>query len=353
MTEARPDLLLWDHGSLTRENVTGLGGLTQRIWVTAGPRSLQLREALNATLPAGTVTDLVESAHSPEAAVRLAAALEGPAPILVTGFPFDAQTWVQDLIAALHQTHIEGFATLIPGAPGAPLTSVALTPEAVGYSILIRAGLADALGVGVAAAGGVPQGESAAVSAVRNQNGPVLLIWATKEYQPALPEPSAKPVRASDIIHAILNDTGLEVTNRTDMSAELSVKLGSADGTVKTTLNLVLKPGERRDFSAEELGEVGKLSPPSPELRQWSHEAQVVYVGGERRIHGVSVRYLSGSSVLGEDTFGAPNALVVATVSTEIARATGRSARSVSRRLSELAARQDWTAVLKALTASD
>ncbi len=351
MIEQPLSALLWDEGTLTRENISPLAGLVSHVTISHGPRQAQLNNLLEKLLPKGTVTDLPLQPTCPEEAVGLlAASAEKYTPLLVAGAPFDSETWVSQLTEALRQSELPGAATLIPGTPDAPLTTVALNREAEQYALLLRAGIASSLDTKVAAAGAPLSGESAAANTIGNQTGPVLLLWSAYEYQEPAPEPQTASVSAADVVHVIMKDIGLEVTNRTDMTTELRVDLGSTSGRVYETLQFSLQPREARLFSAEELGAVAALAAPKPELRQWSHEAEVVYVGGQRRISAVHVGYFLGPQLLGTDSFGGPNSLVTGVVSTEIARAIGRPSRSMGQRLSELAEREDWRTILGALT---
>lgn len=351
--------LLWDEGTLTRESLLCLSGFLRKVTITAGSRQAQLQQALETGLTdADLVAVVAEQPVVPAEAIRLAERLARddqeagvPLGVLVAGTPFDAQTWVEELVDSLAESNLEGLIVLVPGPPGSSLTTVALTEQAAQYAVLLRNGLAESLGGQVAGGGPVPVGSSVAIETIRSQTGHVALVFATKAYQTGLEEPPHAPIGAADVVHVIMTDTGMEVTNRTGMVVEMRIHLGPAGGEIAEVIPVRLSPRDSRFFGPGELGVVGTLDPPKPELREWSHEAAVVYEGGDRRIHRVEIRYLTaddatGPAVVGEDVFGSRDGVVAGTISTEIAQAIGVASNSVGRRLSYLAMREDWRRVL-------
>lgn len=361
--------ILWDQGGLTKQGATRFASLADSVTLTSGPRQETLKQAVGGKL----TSDQEAPSNEPLAMSEVLASIQDrtqgsgktPATFLGTGAPFDPNQWSEDVTHALSQSQIEGLVVIVPGPSTGPLTMVPLTEAARSFVPLIQSGIAGALGhtspgTGPDASAGPTSGARAAANALENSIGDVALVYAANPFKDSRVAPPKPKVGAADVVHVIMKDTGLEATNRTDMPIQLRIHLGKPGGAILETLEVFLEPRSARFFTPEELGSVGLLQPPTPELRQWSHEAEVVYEGGERRIHLVEVHYLAPKSasdetesdyqVIGTDQFGSPDAVVSGTVSTEISRATRNSAHSMGKRMASLATRQDWRHVLQDLT---
>lgn len=148
-------------------------------------------------------------------------------------------------------------------------------------------------------------------------------------------EASGRPtVKASDVIHAVLTDAGLVVTNRTSWAVDLRVRLGRADAPDAdlASLDLTLRPGGSATVPVADLGVVGALPGPEAVVRHWSHETGVVFEGGERRINGVDVRYrLPDGTSAGVASHGSHRGLVVGVAGGDIARDLGANQDSLPR----------------------
>mgnify|MGYP006945313360 CR=1 FL=1 len=352
--------ILWDQGGLTKDGASRFAGLAQPVLLTAGPRQELLRSALGQ----GVVGTTQAGDGTADAARVVALAKEGlgPSPVvfLGVGAPFDAREWCEELERALVGSEISGLVVVVPGPGSGPLTMVPLTDAARSYIPLVQNGIAAALGHKSPGLAGNASGFIEGAAVLENQIGDVVLLYATHQHSDAQkPRPRPK-IGAADTVHVIMKDNGLEVTNRTDMPVELRIHLGSPGGEILETLEVFLQPRSAEFFHPEQLGSVGALEPPAAELRQWSHEAEVVYQGGERRIHLVEIHYLQDSSqnqdrqnhqVIGTGRFGSPDAVVSGAVSTEIAKALGEGSHSMGQRMVELATRQGWREALQSLVA--
>lgn len=99
--------------------------------------------------------------------------------------------------------------------------------------------------------------------------------------------PSLDPaIRASDVLHVRLTDTGVEVTNRT--AQHIGVRLGIGDGrspdAVLATLENHLPPGDSRATLLDGAPALDGLARPAAVLRHWSHGSAEVYEGGDLRV---------------------------------------------------------------------
>lgn len=366
--------VLWDEGGLTKDGAVRFCALASPVLLTPGPRNAVLKQAAGAAL--GDTDDAVDLTPQTVDQVLAGVSFAGPIAFLGAGAPFDARSWVTELEVALERSGLAGLVIVIPGPKSGPFSVLPLTTAARSYIPLIQNGIAT--GLGHSTSGHSVPGSSSSpdayedanlervVAALENQIGDIALAYATRPYtlsggRSAQPRPKAM-VGAADVIHVIMKDTCMEVTNRTAIPVELRIHLGAPGGEIMETLEVFLEPRSARTFAPEELGSVGLLPPPQPELRQWSHEAEVVYEGGQRRIHLVEVHYLrmlpdpdgkpgGQYQVIGADQFGSLDAVVSGTVSTEISRAIGKHSRSMGERMADLATRQDWRHVLQGMVA--
>lgn len=354
--------LLWDEGALTHPGLNRFIKLVDSLMVTAGPRQTVLAEAARDLVGNDKRVEMLPS--HPKTVRDMVRMLDHMQPdtvsLLCVGAPFQAEKWTVELESALLNSTLPGLVVIIPGPTGGPLTTVALTESALPFASLIRSGLARGLGDEVNAGASIPTlGGEAAASVITDQVGDVALVYSNHNYPQVRPTAAKAALSAADVVHARMTDVGLEATNRTQMSVQMRLHTGSPGGVIMEMFEIFLEPQSSVLLEGDALLSIGKLAAPVPEMRQWSHEAEVVYEGGERRIHQVEVRYLGDSlvpeeswQVLGEDTFGSVDSVVVGSVSTEIARAIGAEAHSVGRRLSGLAARENWQDALKRLVSN-
>lgn len=192
----------------------------------------------------------------------------------MVGPPFDAE----EFVASLAGWAGEGGGSLVhvlAPRPTQPVRVLPAVPDAAGWVPLVAGVLRDGWGVRVDARPG-------AVAPVLAQADADVVLIATRlappEQAPAGSpgaEASGRPtVKASDVIHAVLTDAGLVVTNRTSWAVDLRVRLGRADAPDAdlASLDLTLRPGGSATVPVADLGVVGALPGPEAVVRHWSHE---------------------------------------------------------------------------------
>ena len=282
MSSSRVRVVVLDDGSINRSAVCRLAVYTGQDVAVVGPRPERLARALSEVgVAARTVVD-DEAAASPLS--------ELDAEIIVVGPPFDGAELtdrVQDLVrsGAGRLVHV-----LSPRGDRPPMV-VAATRGAFGWVHRVAATLRDTWGVPVAPAADVLAPGSKTVASEGD-----LIVVITRAAAPDAQVPRAavtSTVGAADIIHAVLTDGGLVVTNRTPLIVDVQVRLGrtgNADEDLAVT-EFTLYPGQARMVEARKLDAVGALPGPVAMVRHWSHETETVYEGGQRRINGVDVCY--------------------------------------------------------------
>lgn len=154
-----------------------------------------------------------------------------------------------------------------------------------------------------------------------------------------MPPAGLTRIRASDVVHARITDSSLELTNRTARPCRLTVALGSSfDDEIRAVFEAVLEPGATRSEPMTHPA-VAALTPPTAVRRHWSHGDADVFEGGERRIVRVAVELLdpahtgpehansehvhSGHTVAARGVVGAPNGLDFAMTARELAALAG------------------------------
>lgn len=341
--------VLWDEGALTRTSAERFAELVGRVAVTAGPRQPALVRALG-----HSASPLRTQPESVGAALLLLGAEGRRDLFLGVGAPFDAEESAAELCEGWQAAspHLPGAVVVIPATSG-PLTVVSMTEAAATYAPAVRSALVETWGLDPTESHLLETPGAASIGlALRGAVGPLAVVCATKASQLSAPtrNPQKRRIGAADTIHVVVRDTDLQVTNRTDLPVRLRIRLGAAGGDVLEQFDLELPARGLISLPDARLGEVAKLAPPQPEMRQWSHEAEVVYEGGERRIHGVTAQFLDADgSALATTSFGHPDSLVSSMVSPEIARALDGSAPTVAGRMERLAARPHWSDVLREL----
>lgn len=319
-TTQRPvTAVLWDDGALTRAGCARVAVLVDEV-VLAGfahpaPVLAALGNDVRARVSPVVVRDLGDA---------LALARDVGASLLAVGTPFDAAEWAAKLLSSWRAAPAPLVVHVVHSGPSR--RAVVMGVEAAGRSWAgpLQRALARQRGPGsevtVAAAG------ASIAEVVSRAAGDVFVVLSARPH----PEPAdvvpREPVRvaASDVVHAILTDVGLEVTNRTGFAVDVRVRLGvvsDPDDDV-VTVQVALEPAAARTFTDDELGALAAVPAPQPVLRQWSHEAEVVYEGGQRRINGVDVRFHDpGGGPPAVVSHGSHRGLVVGITSRDIARA--------------------------------
>ncbi|MBN0038892.1 hypothetical protein JN535_01735 [Cellulosimicrobium cellulans] len=124
---------------------------------------------------------------------------------------------------------------------------------------------------------------------------------APKAPPPARTPPDGlAPLRASDVLHARLTDTAVEVTNRTRQNVRCRVVLGAAEApdVGRAVLEVVLGPDASSTEPTAGVGAVADLAPPTAVLRHWSHTSTEVYEGGDLRILQVELDVLDATGAV-------------------------------------------------------
>lgn len=119
-------------------------------------------------------------------------------------------------------------------------------------------------------------------------------------------------VRASDVVHARLTGTAVEVTNRTRQQIRIRVGLGAAavPTTVLAVFEAVLGPDESIAELTGSIAALEGLTSPQAVLRHWSHGSAEVYEGGDQRILQVEIAVLDrDGEVRAQRIYDAPNGL--------------------------------------------
>lgn len=255
------------------------------------------------------------------------------AEIIVVGPPFD-NAELADRVQELTHTGTGHLVHVLSPSGNHPKVVVAATRDAVGWARPVAATLRDTWGIPVTATTGLLTDGSV----ITDTSGDLIIVvtMATVPNDVPAPAPVSTPaVGAADIVHTMLTDDGLVVTNRTPLTVDVRVRLGRM-GNVDddlAQLEFTLPPGRIHTFGKGELGAVEDLPGPMATVRHWSHETETVYEGGQRRINGVDVRYRDvGGVTLAAARYDSQRGLTVGVTGDRIARDLGAAQCSLPRR---------------------
>jgi hypothetical protein len=335
----RPSVVVFDDGALTRRAVERIARYAGRAIVLGGARC----DALCGLLASHGVSAERGDRPATDIGDALTTAVESGSALVAIGPPLDGRALVAGIDAWLARAATTGCIvhTIAPVATEA-MQVVAWTPASGSWATGIASAFARALNERVdVAAAATPEAVGARVESAP---GDLLLVCAkTAAPRPAGPSPVSGPpaLTAAEIIHVILTDRGMVVTNRTRFSVGVQVHLGSV-ASPDRDLGIVeasLAPRSEIVYGPEELSFLAAEEAPVPVLRQWSHEAETVYEGGTRRITSVDVQYQDEEGrTLAITRHSSRTGLVVGVTATEIARAVGATLESAGRRYAALAA---------------
>jgi hypothetical protein len=339
-----PSVVVFDDGALTRRAIERIARYAGRAIVLGGARC----DALCNLLASHGV--LAERGDRPATGIAdaLTTAVESGSALVAIGPPLDGRALVTEIDAWLANTGTTGCIvhTVAPAAIEA-MQVAAWTQASGSWATGVASAFARALHERVdVAATATPEAVGARVESA---HGDLLLVCA-KTAAPLLAVPSqvSRPpaLTAAEIIHVILTDRGLVVTNRTRFSVDIRVRLGSVASPDRDlgAVEASLAPRSEVVYGPEELSFLAAEEAPVPVLRQWSHEAEIVYESGSRRINSVDIRYLDEEGKpLATMRHSSRPGLVVGVTATEIARAVGAILDSAGRRYAAMAAERPAT----------
>lgn len=255
------------------------------------------------------------------------------AEIIVVGPPFDSAE-LADRVQELTHTGTGRLVHVLSPNGNHPKVVVAATRGAVGWVRPVAATLRDTWGIPVTVTTGVLTDGPV----INDASGDLIIVVTMATVPNDVPAPasvSTPAVGAADIVHTMLTDDGLVVTNRTPLTVDVRVRLGRM-GNVDddlAQLEFTLPPGRVHTFGKGELGAVEDLPGPVATVRHWSHETETVYEGGQRRINGVDVHYRDvGGVTLAAAHYDSRRGLTVGITGDQIARDLGAAQCSLPRR---------------------
>lgn len=325
-------VIVLDNGALTRASIERVAGYASRVTLLGGERQPDLARVLRAS---GVDAVLAGRPHA-GIADALSAAFDDSGAMVAAGPPLDGPALLADVDGWLGDHGASGcLVHLVAPHPVRTTRVVTWSEPASTWAPDIARGAAALLHGRVDAL--APQAPGIAGGLLESPTGDLVLVAAACPPYAALSAQrvDSRGVNAAEVIHAILTDTGLTVTNRTHLGIDVRVRLGRV-GDPATDLGrheASLPPGGRLDLDHRDLDYLGGEEPPSAVLRQWSHESEIVYEGGTRRINGVDVRYRDDAgSTLATASHGSHRGLVVGVTATQIAEDIGAQLPSASRR---------------------